>query len=254
MCTDTPLHSRERILPSGTVELVVNLCDDEIRIYAPSQADGCARFSGAVISGPYSGFFVIDSSQHALMMGIHFRPGGTLPFLRVPAGELANSHIDLATIWGARAVALRERLCAAATPNQRFSLLEDALVSCFNHETKRHGAVSIAIEQFERTDADVKLHDVARFVGLSQRRFIQVFAAEVGLTPKLYCRIRRFQRARELVRQHTAPNWAATALTCGYFDQSHLIRDFRAFSGLSPVPYINQRSDHVMPNHLPQFE
>jgi transcriptional regulator GlxA family with amidase domain len=110
----------------------------------------------------------------------------------------------------------------------------------------------VALDAFEQADAEVKVRGVARRVGLSQRRFIQVFTAEVGLTPKLYGRVRRFQRARELVRKATAPDWAAVAVACGYFDQSHLIRDFGQFSGLSPVAHLHQRSEHVLPNHVPQ--
>ena len=253
LCSDKPAHGRERIMPSGTIELVFNLCDDEIRIYDPAHHDRCTRFSGAVVSGAYSTFFVIDPLQHASIVGVHFRPGGAFPFLGVPAGELANTHIDLATLWGPLAGQLRERL-RAATPAQRFSVLEAALVSRLHHPPERHDAVSVALTSFEQIDAEVKVRDVARRVGLSQRRFIQVFAAEVGLTPKLYYRIRRFHQAQRLVRKAPAPDWATVAAECGYFDQSHLIRDFCAFSGLSPMVYLGQRSEHVLPNHVPQTE
>jgi len=251
LCSDTPSHPRERILPSGTIELVFNLCDDEIRIYNPAHHDHFARFSGAVVSGPYSSFFVIDPLQHASIVGVHFRPGGAFPFLGVPAGELANTHVDLADLWGPLASQLRERLCTA-TPTQRFSVLEAALVSRLYHPPQRHDAVSVALNAFEQRDAACRVRDVAQRVGLSQRRFIQVFAAEVGLTPKLYYRIRRFHQAWQLVWKADAPDWAAVAAECGYFDQSHLIRDFWAFSGLSPMAYLSQRSEHVLPNHVPQ--
>src|SRR5687767_12895452 len=92
-CSDAPPHPRERILPSGTIELVVNLRDDEIRIYDPSHSDRCRRFSGAVISGAYSRFFAIDPMVHASIIGVHFRPGGAFQFLGLPAGELADTHI-----------------------------------------------------------------------------------------------------------------------------------------------------------------
>ena len=97
-----------------------------------------------------------------------------------------------------------------------------------------------------------EVRDLARRVGLSQRRFIQLFTADVGLTPKLYGRVRRFQWARELVRHVPKPDWAAVAASCGFFDQSHLIRDFGEFSGLSPVDYLSQRSKHVLLNHVPR--
>jgi AraC-like DNA-binding protein len=252
----TPPHSRERILPSGTIELVVNLREDELRIYGAAQPERCSRFSGALVSGAYGGFFVSDSAEEASIMGVHFRPGGAFPFLGLPAGELADAHVDLETLWGRTAVELRERLCAAATPAERFQLLERALVSVLSRPPERHYAVPAALAAF-RQDAHVTVRDVARRIGLSERRFIQVFTAETGMTPKLFCRVQRFQRAREMARKAASPDWARLAVDCGYFDQSHLIRDFRAFSGFSPAEYLRhldslrRLGQHVKRNHLP---
>ena len=90
---------------------------------------------------------------------------------------------------------------------------------------------------------------VTRQTGLSHRRFIEVFRDQVGLTPKVYWRLQRFRQV--LQRVHRAPRveWADLALECGYYDQAHFIRDFRAFSGLSPSAYLAQRGEHL--NHVP---
>jgi transcriptional regulator GlxA family with amidase domain len=130
-------------------------------------------------------------------------------------------------------------------------VLEEVLLKRLRQSSPRHGAIPIALDSFEQSDVAVKVRDLARRVGLSQRRFIQLFTAEVGLTPKLYGRVRRFQRARELVLTAAEPDWAAVAVACGFFDQSHLIRDFGEFSGLSPAAYLKQRSKHVLLNHVP---
>ena len=251
LCSDTPSHPRERILPSGTVELVINLSDDEIRIYDASDAARPRRYSGAAVAGPYSNFFLIDPLVHASIIGVHFRPGRAVPVLGVPASELAGAHVDLESLWGREAAELRERLCAAAAPAKRFAVLEEVLLRRLRQTPPWHGAIPVALDAFEQSDAAVKVRDLARRAGLSQRRFIQLFTAEVGLTPKLYGRVRRFQRARQLARQATEPDWTAIALACGFFDQSHLIRDFGEFSGLSPVTYVNQMTKHVLLNHVP---
>src|SRR5215472_7549376 len=86
---------RERILPSGTAELVINLHEDEIRIYDTTQPGRCQRFSGAVANGTYSRPFACDARQHCSIIGVHFRPGGALPFLGVPAFELSDTHVNL---------------------------------------------------------------------------------------------------------------------------------------------------------------
>src|SRR5215813_12929517 len=156
-CSDTPSHPREQILPSGTVELVINLSDDEIWIYDPSHPNHTRRYPGAVVSGPYSNFFLIDPLQHASIIGVHFRPGRAVPVLGVSACELADAHVDLENLWGRTAVELRERLCTAATPAKRFAVLEEVLLGRLRRPPPWHGAIPVALDALEQADAGVKV-------------------------------------------------------------------------------------------------
>jgi AraC-like DNA-binding protein len=248
-CTDAPSHPKERILPSGMIELVINLREDQVRIHDSVEPKGYRSFPGVVISGTYAGAFVIDPSQHASIMGVHFRHGGAYPFIGGAVGELANSHLALEVLWGRDARELRDRLCSAATPQTRFQILEEALQARLRWLPKQP-AVSLALDGFGPAGIGDSVRAVAKQVGLSQRRFIQVFTAQVGLTPKLFCRILRFQHARKFVDQAATLNWGQLALACGYYDQSHLIHDFQEFSGLSPTDYLCLRSSRLLQNHV----
>lgn len=251
MCEDNPAHTRELILPSGTVELVFNLHDDEIRIYDPTRLDQCRRLSGAVVSGPYRTCFAIDPAQHASIMGVHFKPGGAFPFFGA-VNELADTHVNLDAFWGGWAAELRAQLATAA-PARRFSIMERALLARWHRFWRPHAAVSVSIQTFEGLPTHMTIREAARRVDLSERRFIQVFSREVGLTPKLYCRIQRFQRAREASKTAVTANWAAIAVDCEYFDQSHLIRDFVAFSGLRPTALASRAGPKLLTNHVPEM-
>jgi AraC-like DNA-binding protein len=252
-------HSNERILPTGTIELVINLRENELRIYDAEQPNRCSRFSGAIVSGAYGKGFVSDTEEEAFLIGVHFKPGGAFPFLGLPAGDLADTHVDLETLWGQSAAKLRERLCEASTAADRFQLVQQALISHLFRPMEHHYAVAAALEALDQR-SDVTVRDVARNVGLSQRRFIQIFKAEVGMTPKLFSRVQRFQRARAIIHENEeAADWAGIAMNCGYFDQSHLIRDFLEFSGLGPAAYLGQynrfieQNIHIKRYHLPLF-
>jgi hypothetical protein len=94
-------HLRERIFPSGTFELVFNLRDGDLRIYRARHPDRCTRLPGAVVSGPYGGYFVTDRAAEASLMAVHFKPGGAFPFLGLAANELLDTHVSLQDIWGA---------------------------------------------------------------------------------------------------------------------------------------------------------
>jgi AraC-like DNA-binding protein len=231
----------ERILPTGTLELAINLRQNEQRFYDAERPENCSRFSGAIVSGAHGRGFAPDTAEEVFVIGVHFKPGGAFPFLGIPAGDLADTHVDLETLWGPSAGRLRERLCEARTSAERFQLLQKALLNRLCQGVEQHYAVSAALEMFRKNQAGPTVREAAKYLGLSQRRFIQVFKAEVGMTPKLFSRIQRFQQTRTFIQQNPSPNWASLALDLGYFDQSHFIREFLEFSGLSPTDYLNRQ-------------
>jgi AraC-like DNA-binding protein len=241
----------ELILPTGTLELAINLRQNELRFYDAERPENCSRFSGAIVSGAHGRGFTPDTAEENFVIGVHFKPGGAFPFLGLPAGDLADTHVDLETLWGPSAGRLRERLCEARTSAERFRLLQEALLNRLYHGVEQHYAVSAALEMFGKNQAGPTVREAAKYLGLSQRRFIQVFKAEVGQTPKLFSRIQRFQQSRNFIQQNPSPNWASLALDLGYFDQSHFIREFLEFSGLSPTDYINRHKRFIEQNiHL----
>jgi AraC-like DNA-binding protein len=244
---------KERIIPSGRSELVINLRDDEVRIHDREAPEKHRRFSGAVLSGTYSSVFVIDAMQHEAMLGVHFKPGGAFPFLGALASELTNAHADLADLWGQPALELRERLCTITSHRKRFELMEQALTCRLRRSRKVHPAVPIALHLLGPAGIGASIRDIAREVGMCQRRFRSVFAAQVGLSPKLFSRVLRFEHARALADQINRLDWAQLASTCGYFDQSHLINDFQEFSGFTPTEYLrrNQPDGRLKSHHVP---
>jgi AraC-like DNA-binding protein len=250
-------HARERILPSGTFEMVFNLDEDELRIYGPADPDQCRRLSGALISGPYAGSFMSDTKEEAAILGVHFKPGGASAVLGLPASELTNTHVDLAAIWGREATALREQLCALREPSERFLLLQQALLKRLADPPRHHRAVRIGLDVLRRTHGQARIREIAGALDLSQRRFSEVFAAEVGLTPKLFGRVQRFQHAIASSRDAAGVDWARIAAACGYFDQAHLIGEFVEFSGGTPADYrqsqrrLELAGFHVKRHHLP---
>jgi AraC-like DNA-binding protein len=229
---------RERILPSGTIELVINLRQDQVRIERTMDSARVQTYSGVVVSGTYSGAFEIDAMQHAAFMGVHFKPAGASAVIGVPAIEYANQHVDLAALWDDRTVSgLRERLCAATTHRARFQHLESALIRRLRTDRRLHPAVRLALGYFGPHGTGNAVGDVARRSGLSHRRFLTIFKSEVGLAPKQFCRILRFQHVHA-VTQHTGRvDWAEVALSCGFYDQPHLAHEFRRLSGLTPAQY-----------------
>jgi hypothetical protein len=120
----TQPHDKERLLPNGSMDLVVNLKDDEARVYDRRDASRFQSTRGAILIGAQSEFFVLDTAQQMSVIGVHFKPGGAFPFFKLPAGEFHNQHLSLDLLWGPAAHQLRDRLLEAPTPETKFQLLE----------------------------------------------------------------------------------------------------------------------------------
>jgi len=243
-------HAKERVLPNGSMALIVNLQDDKFRIYDSASDESARTIPGSLVAGARSEYAVIDAPNQTSLIGVHFKPGGGFPFFRLPAGELHNTTVSLDLLWGTWARELRERLLEEPSIDARFQILEHMLMGQATRTARprwRHPAVAFALERFNGQTPTIG--SVASTIGLSARRFIQLFDDEVGLTPKLFCRVRRFQEVLPMIHGSRSAEWADVAVQCGYFDQAHFIHDFRSFSGVSPTAYLANQSE--FPNHLP---
>jgi AraC-like DNA-binding protein len=233
--------ARVQALPTGTPELVIDLGGEGLRVVDPRDPRRCQRFQESVLHGAQAGFFVIETDRALVRLGVQFRPGGGYPFFAPPAGELRDRHVTLDALWGARAFELRERLLEAEAPEARFHLLERALLAQAVRPLERRPAVAFALRQFRAAPQARAIARVADQVALSHCRFIQVFRDEVGLTPKQFCRIRRFVKVLRRTRKGEGVAWAELALACGYYDHAHLANDFRALAGMRPSAYLQDR-------------
>lgn len=246
---DAPLHARERCLPNGRVALVINLGHDTLRVSNAPAPDQFQSFHGGVLHGAFSQCSVIDTTTLVTTMSICFKPGGARPFLPMPASELTNQVVDLSTLWGTTAVSLREQLQTAQTKDDMVHILERFLVARATWEQTRHSAITFALTQFQDGHAPRSISEVTTQLGLSPKRFIHLFEEAVGLTPKVFCRLLRFQEGLQRITRGQPIRWADLALDCGYFDQAHFIHDFQTFTGLTPSAYLAQRGEHH--NHVP---
>ena len=239
----------ERVLPSGGAQLIVNLAEDETRVYEESASSLiCQRSPGSILTGLTTRSQVIDTAEQTFVAGVVFRPGGTVPFVPAPALELSDADVPLEALWGRqRERVLREQLLSAPDAQSTLDVLEAALLDR-RREKAAHPAVGYALSEFRAQPSLARVRAVTDAIGLSPKRFIERFKADVGVTPKRYCRLLRFQRVVTNAHRSGPADWAALALACGYFDQAHLIHDFRAFSGLTPTAYEARRT--AFQNHV----
>lgn len=242
-----PAGLKEAILPDGCAHLVINLSENKVHLFEQIDDDRITTLSGSVFCGPRSSPYAVLLTASAVI-GVLFRPGGAFPFLSMPAKEFHNAQLPSELVFGARAAEVRGRLIAATTVREKFALLEMFLVRHLRSSLPLHRAVAYAVRVFENEPSQTVSDMLAR-IGLSERRFSSVFSEQVGLTPKLFHRVQRFQKAITALALKREIDWARMAQEAGYYDQAHLIHEFRAFSSITPGAFFARRI--VQRNHLP---
>ena len=232
-----PPHARERHMPDGSVNIII-----------PLRADARGAGAAGIVSGARSESSILGTAQPITVIGVHFKRGGASPFLDLPVSELANISAPLADVCGPASRPLRERLLEEEGAERRLDLLERWLAARLVQRSRfPDPAILWAVRELEGRP-HVQIRAVSGQVGRSARWFISRFASEVGLTPKVFGRVQRFQRALRHMHRSANPNLAALAVSAGYFDQAHLTHDFRSIAGLTPTDYLASRTDHI--NHV----
>lgn len=241
-----------RVLPSGTAQLVIDLSGDGLCLPSPSPTGRSRDRAGALLRGADSTSFVLENDRPIYEFGVDFTPGGAYPFFAPPASALQNAQAPLDALWNAQVVReLRERVEEAQTLGERIHLLEQELLQQMVRPLAHHPAVTTALRALslprrggEQRDDDgnfARITQVAEAAGVSRRRLTRVFGEEVGLTPKQFARIQRFLATLRRMRSQQRIDWAQLALACGYYDQAHLINEFRTFAGVCPSAYLRDR-------------
>lgn len=220
----------QRLLPDGCVELILNL---GARFREFDAAGQSVLQPACLVVGQMTSPVLVAPTGAVKLLGIRFAPGGTLPFLPVAPGELTDRVTPLDAITTALERELNEALETADEWRARLASLEAALIRRL-YAADWRSSLQPGLAQLIKNGGQISVTQLAADCGLSHRQLERRFMREVGLGPKLLSRILRFQQVFRAVESESA-DWADVAVACGYYDQAHLIRDFRQFAGQTPA-------------------
>ncbi|HET6805007.1 MAG TPA: helix-turn-helix domain-containing protein [Frateuria sp.] len=247
-CMPPAPHRYERVLPQPGAQLIINLFEDQTRVYTDDAERRCLASPGSVLGGPRLCSQIIDTAEQIRVMGVVFRPGGAGALTGEDMAAIAERDVDLAGLFGGHAGALRQRLLETAEAGERLMLLERWL-----HERLRmprlEACVAHALAWLERTPQAARIGSLLRESGVSERRLARLFRRQVGYGPKQYARLLRFRAVVTRVYGQPQVDWAGVAADGGYCDQAHLAHEFRRFAGITPSAFMARRGPY--PNHLP---
>jgi AraC-like DNA-binding protein len=238
-------HARERILPRGEMQIIINLAGDTLTEHSLDRAGTVSPLPPSIVVGARRRYDLVDTRDLAELLGIVFWPGGAAPFLQEDAVAFFEKFISLEDVLSCHDI--RARFHEQTSPIQKLLALEDWLTAGLDGRHLQRNPVAImALNLLKRHS----VRDTARALSISERRLHQIFTAEVGLSPKLWSRVQRFQHALGLLHTGAEPRWEQLALACGFYDQSHFCNEFKAFSGIDPGTYSS--SHRIWVNHIPE--
>jgi AraC-like DNA-binding protein len=223
----------ERVLPDGAVRLIFNLGD------APAVGGQAGHAIAAV--GASTAPVIVRLRQRMQGLSVTLRPGAAAALLGLPAGELAGQAVHLDALWRGQGSELLERLAEAPGDAARVALLQAALQRrLHNTPAACEPAALQAAQLISACGGRRALRDVADAVGIGERRLQQLFHAQVGLSPRAWRRLARLRACLHALRLQPEPRWAEVAVDCGFYDQSHMVNEFRALCGVTPTDYLSR--------------
>lgn len=234
-----PQPGNEHILPSGGVQMLFTLHDTPIVCIPDGNSTRQFSWRDSIVHGPQWKSYIAGPKPCGGVAGVAFRPGAAGAILGVPITDLAGDHCTLGMLWGRSGQFLHERLKQAAGPREVFAILERDLRARIQPKLNAHPAVACALQR----PLSSRIADAQRESGFSPKHFTALFRAAVGLTPKHYSRLQRFNTVLRCLASGERLNLAACAANAGYSDQAHLTREFREFAGMTPTQYSPSGAD-----------
>jgi AraC-like DNA-binding protein len=226
-----PQPFRRLEVPSGEVHVIVSF-GPKVRAPAPVQS---------FVAAPHTEHTIVDFDAEQHGIEIRLTPIGAHMLLGIPMHELADRVTEIEEVLGRHGAELPERLWDAGTWPRRFALLDRLLARRLADARTPAAGVEHVWSRLVETHGAAPVEALAGEAGWSRRHLLARFREHTGLPPKVFARILRFQRAAALMADPAGPSLCEIALDCGYYDQAHLNRDFRAFAGRTPTDLLAAR-------------
>ena len=237
MRSEQEVMIRHKLLPVGNIDIVLNCCAPMTYLPAQRQAIHAPGFH---LTGIRQRYALIEQRGTLDLIGIAFFPMGIYPFVKIPLSELTNRTVDLDLLLKNFTARVQERLTRACSIVEKLRVLEAELLHIFDPELLPPQEHIRAFHTFSTQIETVSLQQFCDVYGIHPRTLERLFQKHIGVSPKFFQRVSRFQRALNQMIRTNSPRFTAIAHEHDYYDQAHCIKDFIAFSGCSPSQFLRE--------------
>lgn len=218
-----------RVIPQGCVEVMF--------FYRAPYSDvrSGSPLPHTIITGQQSSFFDLQALGNIGIFSVQFEPHGAKMFFKTPINEVMNLSVSLTDFAGSDAAELEERIVLAASNRERHEIMENYLLSrLIEKEYDDFKRINSVVSMIKEQRGEVSLEQMSYTSCLGKRQLGRVFQRIVGMTPKQYLKIVRFQHVLTTKQHNPDMNLTRLAFECGYYDQAHFVNDFKRITGYSP--------------------
>jgi AraC-like DNA-binding protein len=227
---------RRRELPAGEVALIISLAP-RWRSIDPVTGASIATLR-AFVAGLDDTYSLVDSESSGAAIQVDFTPIGARQLLQLPMHLVSKRTTELTDLLGSQADLLVEQLAQAPDWHSRFVTLDNFLLSRIRRSERSPREIEWAWRQLDLSRGSIRVQKISEQLSWTRKRLVKAFRDEIGIPPKVLARVLRFRRALAEFNAKTIVDFSQLAVECGYSDQAHMIRDFKDFSGLTPVELV----------------
>lgn len=186
--------------------------------------------------------FTIEHFGNIDFVAIRFYPNGLYPFIKIPLSELTCKPFNLQDVIGVFANELENRIYDLKSDDDKINQLEKTLLEIIDFKYANNPFVEYSINLIHKTKGQIQINDICKQLKINDKYLQRKFAEFVGVSPKFYSQIIRFNHIINILNNTKIHDWSSITYNCGYFDQSHFIKEFERFSGETPQNYYHKRN------------
>lgn len=235
-------HTRERIFPDGCIELIFNYSDrwrkydtdTEFHIQEPS-----------FIHGQLKTYFELEATGNIGVFSARMHPAGLQPFINFDVDTFTGNTLTMPQVWGKDGEILEKNMLDCSCNEERVEVLEKFLLAKRQEFKIDNEPVEYCVDAIIKSIGSINIHDLAENLDIGRRQLERRFTAAVGISPKLFGRITRFQNILQLIENKEFKSFTTIAYEGGFYDQAHFIKDFKDFTGLNPKQYFSENLEMV---------
>jgi AraC-like DNA-binding protein len=240
---ETTTFTRRIEAPGLRAPLIFNF-GPPVAVRAPTEGGAWQLLDEGFVAGLHDTYALVESSGRQSGVEVYLTPVGAGLVVGMPMRHLKGKVVTLEDCFGAVGGLVREQLLEAPSWEERFAIVDSFLLARVAAAQPPPPGLAWALSRLHATRGALEIGSLTEGLRCSRRYLIGLFNDHVGLPPKLFARILRFQHALELADGHERIGWAEIAQRCGYYDQAHMVRDFQQFTGHPPTGYQRLRLPH----------